>query len=78
MRCIACNNPLGSRESTRKGLFSGEYIDLCDNCYGTIEDDAPSMDSPYHSGFVEVKEVNQERHDNGDTEESETNNSSER
>lgn len=61
MRCVACNEPLKNREATRKGMFTGEYLDLCDKCYEPIQDLAPTMDSPFHSGFVEVKEITPER-----------------
>ena len=32
MRCIACDNCLSDKESTRKLTSSNEYIDLCDDC----------------------------------------------
>lgn len=39
MRCKACDALLKDHEMSRVGLFSGEFIDLCDNCYSTIADD---------------------------------------
>ena len=39
MRCKACNKELNSFESTRRGFESGEYLDLCNDCFGTIAED---------------------------------------
>ena len=39
MRCLACNCVLEEHELRRKGLYSTEYIDLCDTCLIPIEDD---------------------------------------
>lgn len=38
MRCLSCDCILQDHEATRKGTFSGEYLDLCDNCLQTIPD----------------------------------------
>ena len=37
MRCLSCDNSLSDKESTRK-FPSGHYVDLCDCCFKTIED----------------------------------------
>ena len=39
MRCIACNRALSEFESTRKSSVTGEYLDLCNNCYSEIARD---------------------------------------
>lgn len=39
MRCVACNCVLTDFEATRKGVNTGEYIDLCNKCYSTIAAD---------------------------------------
>lgn len=39
MRCKACNKNLSDAESTRKSVVTGDYLDLCDHCLETIEDD---------------------------------------
>jgi len=39
MRCKACNKQLNDFESTRKGFESGEFIDLCNECFGTVAAD---------------------------------------
>ena len=38
MRCKACNRALSDFESTRKIPDTGEYLDLCNVCYHSIED----------------------------------------
>lgn len=43
MRCLACNVELSDYEATRKDLH-GDYIDMCNYCYGTIKDDILSTD----------------------------------
>ena len=37
MRCLACNKELSDFEATRKSTETGEYIDLCNTCCGTIK-----------------------------------------
>jgi hypothetical protein len=44
LRCIACNKSLSDFESTRKSTETGEFIDLCNFCYSTIQNDAPSAE----------------------------------
>ena len=39
MRCVACNCVLTDFEATRKGVNTGEYIDLCNKCFLTIAED---------------------------------------
>lgn len=41
MRCVSCDCGLNDTEVRRKGLFSREYVDLCDKCFETIADDVP-------------------------------------
>lgn len=41
MRCKACNRALSDFESTRKSTETGEFIDLCNWCYGCISKEAP-------------------------------------
>lgn len=38
MKCLACNVSLSDFESTRKFAGSGEYVDLCNNCFGHISE----------------------------------------
>ena len=37
MRCLACDDNLNNKESTRK-FISGDYVDLCDRCFDSIKD----------------------------------------
>lgn len=39
MRCLSCNRALTDFEATRKSATSGEFIDLCNNCYADIQYD---------------------------------------
>ena len=39
MRCCACNRLLNDFESTRKSKTTGEYLDLCNKCFGTVQQD---------------------------------------
>ena len=39
MRCVCCNKILSEFESTRKSITTGEYLDMCNRCYGTISKD---------------------------------------
>ena len=48
MRCLSCDCLLFGHEITRKYKSTGEYIDLCDNCFSEISD------------FLEVIEKEQE------------------
>ena len=44
MRCKSCDNVLEEHELKRRGLFSTEYIDLCDHCFESIEDEVPTYE----------------------------------
>lgn len=39
MRCKSCNELLSNKESTRKSMVTGDYIDMCEHCLGTILED---------------------------------------
>lgn len=39
MRCLSCNRALSDREATRKYKSTGEFLDLCDNCYAPIKEE---------------------------------------
>ena len=44
MRCVACNKNLSDFESTRKSAESGEYLDMCNDCFFYTEDDIATID----------------------------------
>lgn len=37
MRCVCCDKVLNDFESTRKSIRTGEYMDMCNKCYHTID-----------------------------------------
>lgn len=41
MRCIACNKILSDYETTRKHAITGEYLDLCNECFSSISEVTP-------------------------------------
>ncbi len=42
MRCTCCDRLLNEFESTRKSKTTGEYLDMCNKCYSTIQSDLAS------------------------------------
>ena len=42
MRCIACDKELSDFEATRKSSTTGDYLDLCNTCYSSIQDELNS------------------------------------
>lgn len=45
MRCKACNQALNEFEATRKSKDTGEFIDLCNNCYSFVRDDVQAIEN---------------------------------
>tara|TARA_R110002153_G_scaffold254359_1_gene412771 strand:- start:318 stop:503 length:186 start_codon:yes stop_codon:yes gene_type:complete len=45
MRCKACNALLTDYEATRKSNNSKEFLDLCNDCYKSINDDVEVIDN---------------------------------
>ena len=37
MRCPICNASLNDYEATRKHLITGEYLDICQDCYVAMD-----------------------------------------
>jgi hypothetical protein len=44
LRCIACNKNLNDFESTRKSIVTGDYLDLCNSCYHSVQDELPAKE----------------------------------
>jgi len=44
MRCLACNQELNDFESTRKSQKTGEFIDLCNDCYKNVSNDINALE----------------------------------
>jgi len=40
-RCCACNKRLTPSELRRKSINLGDYLDMCDWCYSSIEEEVP-------------------------------------
>ena len=39
MRCYCCNKILSDQEATRRFQESEEFVDMCNECLSTIEDE---------------------------------------
>lgn len=39
MRCVCCDKLLTDFESSRKSINTGEYLDMCTDCFKHIKDD---------------------------------------
>jgi hypothetical protein len=46
MRCRSCDEALTDYESTRKSLSTGEYINLCKDCFESIKYDCLAFGNP--------------------------------
>ena len=44
MRCNCCNVILTTQASTRKFAVSGDYVDMCNKCLHTIDDEVQYSD----------------------------------
>jgi len=44
MRCECCNVILTPQEATRKFKGSGTYVDMCNKCLTTIDDDVDTVE----------------------------------
>jgi hypothetical protein len=57
MRCTACNKALTDIESTRKDGRTGEYYDLCGNCYQSYRDNLVTLEDYEYGTEAEIKEI---------------------
>ena len=39
MRCYCCNSLLSDFEATRRSATTGDFLDMCNDCYYTVKDD---------------------------------------
>lgn len=44
MRCYCCNKALSDYEATRKSVSTGNFLDMCNKCYGSISGDVLSLE----------------------------------
>lgn len=47
MRCYSCNCILTPRESVRRFSESQDFVDLCNTCLSTIDEDVDTVDGAY-------------------------------
>ncbi len=57
MRCLACNKELTEFEATRKSAQTGEFLDLCNECYRPIKDDLRTIDNNDLKSIFDVVEI---------------------
>ena len=60
MRCSCCNRNLSDYESTRKSKSTGDYLDMCNKCFGTVSDDFDIIVNPDMSELDEEDDSYQE------------------
>jgi len=51
-RCYACNHILEEAELTRKDPRTGDYLDLCGECYRQSEDAVMGFDPEYSGVYI--------------------------
>lgn len=56
MRCICCNKNLSDKESTRRAVNTGEYLDMCNGCFASVANSFPSVEGRERSGDIQVEE----------------------
>lgn len=44
MRCYCCNKALSDYEATRKSVTTGNFLDMCNKCYGSVSGDILAME----------------------------------
>lgn len=49
MRCLACDVILSDQEATRKYTNTTRFVDLCNKCFSTIQDEVYVMETVMES-----------------------------
>lgn len=44
MRCYCCNKALSDYEATRRSITTGQFLDMCNKCYGSISSDILALE----------------------------------
>jgi len=44
MRCYCCNKALSDYEATRKSVSTGDFLDMCNKCYGSISSEVLAVE----------------------------------
>lgn len=66
MHCRACDDLISDKEASRKSPTTGEYYDLCDECFGTIADQVEVSENPLVEQLVKENEENEQAKDSPD------------
>lgn len=46
MRCYCCNRALSDYEATRRSVTTGNFLDMCNKCYGSISGEVLAIERP--------------------------------
>ena len=60
MRCVCCDKSLTDFECSRKSITSGEYLDMCSDCYKHIKDDVDVIEN---NDLLHIQDVVDIEHD---------------
>jgi len=55
IRCYSCDCNLSDFESTRKSKTTGEYLDLCEDCFSTVAEDFITTEEQLELNLVEAE-----------------------
>lgn len=44
MRCVFCDRLLNDFEATRKSKVTGDYLDMCNKCVGSVQESIETLD----------------------------------
>lgn len=44
MRCYCCNRALSDYEATRRSVTTGNFLDMCNKCYGSISNEVLAIE----------------------------------
>ena len=50
MKCFCCDKILTTQEATRRFKESGAFVDMCNKCLSTIDDEVDYTDGNYEEG----------------------------
>jgi hypothetical protein len=58
MRCVCCNSLLSDFEATRRCASTGDFLDMCNDCYYTVRDDIEVFEryDLRHESDIEMEE----------------------
>ena len=54
MRCTCCNRALNDFEATRRTVSTGDFLDMCNQCYSGMEEEIPTVTRPDLNPFDEI------------------------